>query len=800
MAKKKKKLPSNSKTKTPTHLDEQNDVVFGSHQGGRGHDAQVHFQTIIAKVARSVDKQQRLLKIDEMVQSVKKKLESTMPNYRFVECEKIDDDDHFYIIDRDAYEETIRRRLYSKWQNDDKQRKKLIGSNASDDPKYVNFQKYSRWKLSKTGITDLVNIPESDIEMFEEYNEFCLWKKMKEFDDEKKSIKNAPPSVSRAVKNQKRKASDTSMDSLRTNPKKKKKNQSKTKETVIEIDDDIDVNLLGTSDTNKKKPPKKDCNDDSSQSSQESERTNYSTRDPRIKYDTRGMGTTLEEINEMNRRIIMDNLRKDKEAEEAKIENKLSKKETSRHKRLLNLQSNQENDDHNQDDGDSNVFDTGSDSDEVKVDSDDNDDDNEDDDEANDDNDDENNNGDDDDDDDQDGEYIPEKRYIEEEFSDESKEVTIIQPPIRTPPKLYVPRENNPDAVESCDKFIESLKGTDVLVKTNSHELVFEASHLAFRERFKDNTVVPDRPPEPLYAEDANLKVIKTSWTFGLLKRNLKVVSANVPGDGNCGPASFIACHNDNYGTNYCVRDETIGKMRKFMSYNFMKTLCDEDIYEWKRDQGMRHTLLSTAFEKPYTTWFIRDGENLFHAENNSNEILDEKFWFESEVHFIFMSFFLKKSLVIFQRKKQTTKDGKEKFLKSGTYNYIRFDKRFPNVLPYVYCNTQFSDPVSEFTVDLDNTYFFEHYTDKHYDALVRKRETVKNISDLPGDNNRAYTKIDKNDSFHVSNEDYDKVQKVYKEFSELLRDNITYRKKTSDRTDKVKKRNKKKKKKSKRT
>ena len=152
-----------------------------------------------------------------------------------------------------------------------------------------------------------LDIPQSDIEVFEEYHEFCLWKKMKEFNDENKSTKVTITNVAKATKSCKRKASEPSLDGLEINVKKKKI-QSNKKEKVIGIVDNSDKNLLSLIDNNQKKPASKD---DSSDSSDDSDNTFYETNDPSIQYDTNTCKTTPAQLNEKIHTSIEENRRKE---------------------------------------------------------------------------------------------------------------------------------------------------------------------------------------------------------------------------------------------------------------------------------------------------------------------------------------------------------------------------------------------------------------------------------------------------------------------------------------------------------
>ena len=188
-----------------------------------------------------------------------------------------------------------------------------------------------------------------------------------------------------------------------------------------------------------------------------------------------------------------------------------------------------------------------------------------------------------------------------------------------------------------------------------------EQSHFTKRESYIDNNgnlirILNAPANDDRQNIEINTKMMETSLIkkFGLYK-------ANVPGDGNCAFTSIMAHVNELDGVNYNVWDRSLLTFRKWFSNEYMKIQCDPDIYEYLDFESRRLCIMLETKDNPYHYWYNKTIRNSYILEDKNQGYIAEEFWLDSENLFPYLSFMLKKSIVVFQALESKKQPGKLK-------------------------------------------------------------------------------------------------------------------------------------------
>ena len=325
-----------------------------------------------------------------------------------------------------------------------------------------------------------------------------------------------------------------------------------------------------------------------------------------------------------------------------------------------------------------------------------------------------------------------------------------------------------------------------------------EQSHLSVRKNYmnKNGKKIPILKTPAI--DDRQIIEINTKMTETALIKKFGLYKANVPGDGNCAFTSIMAHVNELDDVNYNVWDRSLITFRKWFSNEYMKIQCNPDIYEYLDFESRRLCIMLAAKDDPYLFWYNKTIRNQYILKEKNHGYIPEDFWLDSENMFPYLSFMLKKSIVVFQALESKKQPGK--YLKKGMYGYVRYDDRNPHMFP---C-WQFSDygkyqleeitgVVEEFKtfyIDPNQTLFFIHYVPMHFDAFVTKRRTVTLLGDgeFPDMNDFVYTSTNENRKYYVSDKEYENTKNKYQAtVQSLVHDYKAPMKKNNEHNDKAK-------------
>ena len=739
-------------------INKDTDIVFGKSQGSRRHAAQKIFHDIIERSVSINSINHTGKRDDNWLKKIQNEIRSKIQNYRFMEYNRFKN--HFILIPRDKEHNKIWERIKAKKYHLNDRIKKESGVIVTEDGTkidrmYSDFVNYKRWKMSKTRFEDLSNIPSHDIALFEEYFQYCEWKLMKQYNKDKsklspnqnhqhmKSKKHLISTKHSTVLSHKRRdvdqeqdtddneSQDDNSDEQNKNNKdrkcKKRRTYNEIEEEISVSDDEINVqhnvdgficnrnNDLGIQSYEQMNLSTKEHEDDSLQSEQDEEGSveKYEIKDNITPSPGKRNDGSDSSVQITHSQLFLDKTGKDAVPMNNNFNNGLGVASIP----AINNKHN------NMDD--------------VEIDN------------------------------------LSENESLPEEPDQKEQEQENQQNEEQCDDgySVFSTRKSMPKRLnEYHDRLqIANEQRKDKLIGACILDR-FKRSHLFFKNVHPNGNYVKEFAPM-----DKNNNVsIYTSWNLTSFKSKMgRLKEAGVPGDGNCAVASFLACYNDEHGTNYCVKDDTIGKMRKYFSYGYMVTLLDESIQEWggedmsvdKIDKSQyRFTQLLLNGNKPFTKWYEKEKEKEYAKMND--EVLDETYWYETECHFVFMSYLLKKSFVIFQK----NIGQKGQFLKSGTYAYIRYDKRYPHMMPVIVYNGIIGgSSTTKLFINPKDTYFFVHDTNKHYDALVQSSKTVKNIRETPDSIEQPYDVIKEGDRFFVSDDSFYSVQSDFEKLLDYL-------------------------------
>ena len=822
LTKPKSKSKKQSKKKSSTDyssfesvtLQEETDIAFGHIEGKPTHSAQLVYQFGIDSIFEELNDDQILemntrKRSQSKIDAVKEFVILNIPDVRYL-MYRPDTRTHCLLLmnelDDKIWDRIKNKKYYLQRNILKKKEQEYIEFDSSDsntdkvidnEEKLIvkQFLKFRKWKLSPINSKKISGISEDEIKQFNEFFDFKQWQSVQEYNRQNSNDPDSKPSPKQDTKkstssskksnhrsstlNRKssssKKISHEQSSSRKSTSRKSPSSGNNDEDNLGNVNDDIESNVDENS-TNSKQLQQQSTNFKKIQktSSSRKKRRSCPTRDSVDEEESGSNDESLDEnFNDSNSRPKRKKTKPDffgYEEDQNKVINLLDVDDDTDDDSDDGIASNNDEDHDNDIEGNT----KSKDGDNGDNDDDDDDDDNDDDDKNKKDDKDDKNDKDDKDDKDDNEDDNNSSEVINFNFSFENEDdanldsgglgvakATNDEPIVQSLKSSRVQRKSFVDMVNENRK-------QDMIINDQNYEQIYKESHLYFRPYHISGAEIGDRPePEKLNVDDKDKMWIQidTRWKLQKFKTMTATKEANVPGDGNCALAAFLACYNDENGVNYCLHDNTIGKMRKFFSYSFMKTICNPAIYEWESVSNLRYRTLCTVQDEPYKLWYEEHLENSYTDTGDGN-ILSEDMWFDTEVHFVFMSFFLRKSILVYQYQKKGRKV-------TGKYCYIKYDKRYPHMLPLVEFNDIIGDSSPKrktFYVDKLETYFFVHEIGQHYDALVFNLKTVKNISAIPDEkNNHLYTKVDKKSFFHVDSNEYEKIKNEYIETCEVM-------------------------------
>ena len=278
----------------------------------------------------------------------------------------------------------------------------------------------------------------------------------------------------------------------------------------------------------------------------------------------------------------------------------------------------------------------------------------------------------------------------------------------------------------------------------------------------KNGSTIP-KAPSDLRLKGKNIIKFKLNNSETKMMDILKIETKEVDPIGNCFFDTILKWEDDKNEIPYNSHFDSILKSRKYVAYTFMKVMCDHHVYEYTNDNAKqrRNLILASVLSEPYTNWYNEEDQNKFFHIPQGEQFIDRSLWLEL-IPLPFLSFEFKKSILIF-----LPNMGKnDNWLKTGSYAFIRYDDRYPNLLPFFEKNMT-GENQGYVTFDKTKTLFLKYYLNEHFEPYIKAtnvetRNTT--FSDIDQKQTEQKSKeIDESSPLYVTDEKYQKMKETYK-------------------------------------